>query len=76
MMAQETRGRRRTVLVMLAGFLSASLAGCAFVNVSLFRGAQPLQEKVIEGDGPGKILVMDISGVLSYQKREKPGILE
>ena len=73
MMARKTRGWGKIIFLVLTGFLTTCLSGCAFVNVSLFRGAQPLQEKVIEGDGPGKVLVMDISGVISYQKRERLG---
>ena len=73
MMARKTEGWGTIIFLVLTGFLTTCLSGCAFVNVSLFRGAQPLQEKVIEGDGPGKVLVMDISGVLSYPKREKLG---
>jgi protease-4 len=50
-----------------------TIPGCAFVNVSLYQPALPLQERVIEGEGPGKVLVMDISGVLAYEEKSKEG---
>ena len=56
-----------TVLLIL------STPGCAFINVSLYQPALPLQERVIEGEGPGKVLVMDISGVLAYEEKDKGG---
>jgi protease-4 len=54
-------------------FIGAMLSGCAFVNVSLYQGARPLEEKVIEGKGPGKVLIMDISGVITYEDEDRPG---
>jgi len=56
-----------------AAWLSAILSGCAYVNVDLFRETRPLQEKVIEGEGPGKVLITDISGVLAYDGEDRPG---
>jgi protease-4 len=64
------------ILCLAVALLSGTASGCAFVNLSLFRAAQPLEEKVIEGQGPGKVLLMDISGVLSYQEEEKRGSLK
>jgi protease-4 len=57
---------------LVAGF---TLSGCAFVNVSLFQEAQPLREKVIEGKGPGKVLLMDISGLIVYEDDDGSGPL-
>lgn len=59
------------VLYLAAALFSVSASGCAFVNVTLYQPALPLQEKVIEGEGPGKVLVMDISGVLTYDEGEE-----
>ena len=56
---------------LIAALLTVTASGCAFVNVSLYQPALPLQEKVIEGEGPGKILVTDISGVLAYEEKKK-----
>lgn len=59
--------------VAAALVVGSTLSGCAFVNVSLFQGAQPLQEKVIEGKGPGKVLIMDISGLIAYEDDDRSG---
>lgn len=53
------------------------LNGCAFVNVSLLSAPSPLQEQVVEGDGPKKILIVDVEGFISEKGsagliREKP----
>lgn len=56
-------------LCLVATLLAMTAAGCAFVNVALYQPALPLQEKAIEGKGPGKVLLMDISGVLTYEKQ-------
>lgn len=45
------------------------LFGCAFVNVSLTPTVQPLREKLIEGSGKPKVLVMDISGIISGKEK-------
>ncbi len=41
--------------------------GCAFVTLSLGGGPQPLQETVVAGTGKGKILLIDISGIISLE---------
>ncbi len=72
----KVRKKRRSgllVLYLAAALFSVSASGCAFVNVTLYQPALPLQEKVIEGEGPGKVLVMDISGVLTYDEEKKGG---
>lgn len=43
-------------------------SGCAIVNVPLFAPTQPLQEQVLEGEGNSKILLVDISGIISEKK--------
>lgn len=43
-------------------------SGCAFVNVSLMQGTRPLEEKVLEGDGKNKILLIDIEGVITSER--------
>jgi protease-4 len=58
---------------LVAALLTVTASGCAFVNVSLYQPALPLEEIVIEGQGPGKVLVMDISGVLAYEEENKEG---
>jgi protease IV len=41
------------------------LSGCAFVNIPLFHGPAPYEERVIEGQGRAKLLLIDIAGVIS-----------
>ncbi len=43
------------------------LSGCAF-NFSLTPGMKPLEEKVIEGEGSPKILLVDLDGVISFKE--------
>ena len=71
MNVRKKRGGGLLVLYLTAALFSLSAAGCAFVNVTLYQPALPLQEKVIEGEGPGKVLLMDISGVLTYAQEKK-----
>lgn len=53
------------------------LGGCAFVKVPLFQPVQPLEEKVLEGEGVAKIILVEISGVISEQeKSSKMGFTE
>ncbi len=58
-------------VLLLAGLMMVFLSGCAFVSVPLFTPAQPLQEKVLEGEGSAKILLIDVSGFIS--EKEKAG---
>ncbi len=53
----------------LIGLLYVCLSGCAFVNIPLYTTAQPLHEKVIEGEGRPKILLMDVSGFISEAEK-------
>jgi protease-4 len=55
------------VTVLAAGLLN----GCAFVNVSLVAPPRPLDEQVLEGKGEKKVLVLDVSGIIS--ERAKSG---
>ena len=46
------------------------LNGCMFFSVNLAPAPAPLEEKVISGSGKDKILLMDISGVISEKEKE------
>lgn len=59
----------KTAAAFVAILLSALLGGCAFVNLPLSSPPQPLEEKILEGDGTGKILLLDISGTVSEQEK-------
>jgi protease IV len=41
------------------------LQGCSLVNIDLHPRIHPLKEETVEGKGKAKILLMDVSGVLS-----------
>lgn len=55
--------------MVLQVMLVVLLGGCAFVNVPLVSQPMPLEEKVLEGEGTGKILLVDISGTISEQEK-------
>jgi protease-4 len=67
--------RRRFVLVLLVGLL---IPGCTF-NFPLFPGPGPLQESQVSGTGKAKVLLIEISGVISSQDGDgivpTPGLL-
>lgn len=48
----------------------AILSGCTGLHVSLLPETEPLVEKILEGDGKQKILLIDLDGVISF-KEEK-----
>lgn len=43
--------------------------GCAFINVPMLQSTQPLEEKTLEGKGKNKILLIDISGVITSERK-------
>ena len=58
--------RSRLMLVLLAAL---SVQGCTF-NFPLFPGPGPLQETQVSGTGKPKVLLLDISGVISSQDED------
>src|SRR5215212_8601093 len=56
----------RPVLVL---FMAMSMSACTF-NFPLFPGPGPLQETQVSGTGKSKVLLMEISGVISSQEEE------
>jgi len=47
------------------------ITGCAVVQIPLFPPIQPLEEQVLEGEGETKILLLNISGIISEKKESK-----
>jgi protease-4 len=47
------------------------LSGCAVVQMPLFPSVKPLEETVLEGKGKTKILLLDISGIISEKKKSE-----
>ncbi len=62
------KGKFRRCIVGLLSFL---LAGCAFVNLQLFRPLESLQEKVLEGEGKPKILLINVNGFISETEKSR-----
>jgi protease IV len=65
-----------------AGLLAVFLVlnGCAFINIPLLQPPGELQERTIEGEGRPKLLLVDISGLISGKERsgalkEKPSLV-
>jgi protease IV len=49
-------------------FFMMVLWGCTLVHVSLVPETKPLQEKVLEGEGKYKILLVDLDGMISLRE--------
>jgi len=47
------------------------VTGCAIVTIPLFPSEKGLEEQVLEGEGTAKILLMDISAVISEKEKSK-----
>lgn len=60
--------------VLLAGLAAVlMMSGCAVVTMPLVPRAAPLKEKTLQGRGRDKILLVDISGIVSSEDRETLG---
>jgi protease-4 len=55
---------RNAILVTLFFVL---FSGCAGLNISLLPKTEPLEEKVLEGEGRPKVLLIDLDGVISFK---------
>ncbi len=53
---------RRLTLLALAGLL---LSGCSLITLDFQPKIRPLEERTVEGKGTSKILILDLSGMLS-----------
>jgi protease-4 len=58
--------RNRVIAMVLVGL---SMAGCTF-NFPLFPGPGPLRETQVSGTGGAKVLLIEISGMISSQEKE------
>lgn len=60
----------KNTIITISILFAVMIAGCrATVNVPLISATQALQEKVIEGEGKDKILLLDLSGFISGTRR-------
>jgi len=57
--------KKTVLLFMFSGYV---LSGCVGMNVSLFPSIRPLEERVLEGEGKPKILLLDLDGVISFRE--------
>src|SRR5512135_141315 len=64
-------GRDNSLLIILC---LAVLSGCTGLNVSLLPETQPLEERIVEGEGKPKILLIDLDGLISF--REEKDVLK
>lgn len=58
--------RNRVIAMVLVGL---SMAGCTF-NFPLFPGPGPLRETQVSGTGGAKVLLLEVSGMISSQEKE------
>jgi protease-4 len=49
------------------GLFLLVISGCAGLNVSFLPKTGPLEEKVLEGEGKPKVLLVDLDGVISFK---------
>lgn len=58
----------RSRLLPVLFVLPVILNGCTLFNVNIVPSVKPLEEKVIEGKGTSKLLLVDIAGFISEKK--------
>jgi protease-4 len=63
---------KKTMALLSAFVLLVGAAGCTLLKVSVGEEVQPFTEKVIAGKGRSKILLLDISGIISSRKERGP----
>ncbi len=72
----------RLIHIVFAFALLTGFSGCIAVNISLIPQPQPLEEQAISGQGKDKILLMDITGIITSEEagsalggRREPGLV-
>ena len=59
----------KRIMMLLAALGAAGvLSGCTFLKVSLTPEMQPLEEQVLSGAGRDKVLVLDLSGMITSER--------
>jgi protease-4 len=73
---------QRIILIVSMAVLLTGLSGCFNINVNLVPEPQPLEERAISGTGKDKIVLMDITGVITSEDagsalggRKEPGMV-
>ncbi len=67
--------RERNNLIFLFAVLAFLFNGCA-VTIPLLPKTEPLKERIVDGEGDRKILIVDVSGVISDEKKRSIGLRE
>lgn len=66
---------KKIILPILMFILLAGAGGCTFLKVNIGEEVQPLTEKVVSGEGRDKVLLLDLSGVITGGDSEPmPGV--
>lgn len=60
---------------MLLGLCLLLFSGCSFISVSLIPSVEPFKETTVMGTGKDKILIVDISGIISDEGKHGFGFL-
>ena len=61
-----------TISTCILGLCLFLASGCSFISVSLVPSVEPLKETTVMGKGKEKVLIVEISGIISEE--EKRGI--
>ena len=62
--------KRVLLPVILSLLMCLVFTGCSLVKLNFGSSITPLEEKVISGEGENKVLVLNIEGVISNQKKK------
>jgi protease-4 len=70
------------IRLIFAFLLVPVFSGCTLFNITIIPSAKPLEEKVVEGEGRPKLLLLDIAGFISEKEpdggllaKQKPSIV-
>lgn len=55
--------------MLFVAFILLFSSGCSFISISLVSSVEPLKETTVSGTGKDKILIMDISGIISGERK-------
>ena len=64
------RSGMKQIVIVLMGLWFLSSSGCAFVSIPFGRGIEPLEEKTLTGKGKNKILLIDLSGIITEEEKK------
>ncbi len=59
----------KQILLIIACLMFLLCEGCAYVSIPLTQSVRPLKEITLEGKGRNRILLIDISGTITSEKR-------